>query len=535
MSFLAVSMSISRLPAISQNPRSKLILLWGGVFFLNLVLIGAIAFAFKTHHDSEKTRLLRTAELANDAFAAYAHQVIHQIDTALSAVRGYYRHSQSLTDTEHFIATLGFDREIIDNLYLIDSRGNVLTNLSGGTPVNVSDRAYFPFHRDRGEDIPFVSPVESGRVTGKQHFRVSRRLDNPDDSFGGIALATIRPEAFSRLFDNLIGDVDAVTGLIGSTDHLLRARWPTPTTDWWSRPIESPLWDELARAPSGSYQNVSRVDGIRRTFVYRQLDNLSLVITTGISETELHLVVVERIRWPAFTTGIVMAAILLLAVLLTLEIRRRDEQDRFMSMLNHELKTPLAVIRMALGGETLASGIRERVTQSINDMNAIIERTLQADRLSHGRITRDVVPCQPAAIIAAIIGACVQPGRVRLEAESQHEVKTDPQLLGVILGNLIDNALNYGAHDHAVRVVVREVERQRHKHLCIEISHPAGSAGMPDPRQVFRKYYRAPGAHGKTGSGLGLHIAAGFARKLGGKLLYTPSGNEVKFALWIPL
>ncbi len=70
--------------------------------------------------------------------------------------------------------------------------------------------------------------------------------------------------------------------------------------------------------------------------------------------------------------------------------------------------------------------------------------------------------------------------------------------------------------------------------LSIVVANCPGRAGMPDPQRVFQRYYRAPGAHSKTGSGLGLHIAEGFARMLGGKLSYQPKASTVKFALWIP-
>ncbi|RAU22178.1 hypothetical protein CU669_08550 [Paramagnetospirillum kuznetsovii] len=219
----------------------------------------------------------------------------------------------------------------------------------------------------------------------------------------------------------------------------------------------------------------------------------------------------------------------------TIEIRRRDEQDRFMSMLNHELKTPLAVIRMSLGGDVLAPGSRERITRAINDINSIVERALQADRLSLGRITTHIAPCQPVDLIGTLISISTMPDRIRLEASFHREIKSDPQLLGVAIGNLIDNAIKYGPPDQDVRVVVRESALKGRSGLLIEVCNPVGSAGMPDSHLVFRKYYRAPGAHGKTGSGLVLYIASDFAARLGGRLNYTPSGNEVKFELWIPL
>jgi signal transduction histidine kinase len=113
-------------------------------------------------------------------------------------------------------------------------------------------------------------------------------------------------------------------------------------------------------------------------------------------------------------------------------------------------------------------------------------------------------------------------------------VRTDPQLFSVIVSNLIDNALKYCATDALVEVRIDSALQRGIPGVLVEVSNLSGPAGMPDPRKVFRKYYRAPGAHGKIGSGLGLHIAAGFAKKLGGRLRYLPTDEKVKFTLWIP-
>jgi len=85
-----------------------------------------------------------------------------------------------------------------------------------------------------------------------------------------------------------------------------------------------------------------------------------------------------------------------------------------------------------------------------------------------------------------------------------------------------------------VGVSIARVQKKGRDRILVEVSNRAGSAGVPDPRQVFKKYYRAPGAHGKIGSGLGLHIAQGFAQKIGGELRFQPSPDQVQFALWIP-
>ncbi len=213
-----------------------------------------------------------------------------------------------------------------------------------------------------------------------------------------------------------------------------------------------------------------------------------------------------------------------------------EEQDRFLSMLSHELKTPLAVIRMSLGtGESIADGSRARLIRAVSDINAIVERCLQTDRLEHGRIDVTQTACNPGEILRQIILASSEPERIRFEALPLPDCVTDAQLLSVILANLIDNALKYSPTDTPVNIGAEPAAQAGQDGLSIVVANRSGAAGMPDPQQVFNRYYRSPGAHGRTGSGLGLHIAEGFARMLGGKLSYLPEADAVKFALWIPL
>jgi signal transduction histidine kinase len=107
--------------------------------------------------------------------------------------------------------------------------------------------------------------------------------------------------------------------------------------------------------------------------------------------------------------------------------------------------------------------------------------------------------------------------------------------LSVIVSNLIDNALKYGANGADIQVAVDPTAQHGKPGLRIAVSNSVGSAGMPDPKRVFNKYYRAPSAQGNVGSGLGLHIAHGFARKIGGQLRYIPLAGKVNFELWIPV
>ena len=260
-------------------------------------------------------------------------------------------------------------------------------------------------------------------------------------------------------------------------------------------------------------------------------------MVTGFSVADLNASVLERMRWMILGTMTVLLVVLTLATLLTIEIRRRNEQDRFMSMLSHELKTPLSVLRMALGAEgALSANSTAHAQQSVQDMDAIIERCLQAGRMEQGRHAPSVQPCNIADLLAELQTACASPERLAIQTQDVPPFTTDTPLLRIAVHNLLDNALKYSPAGSIVQVSTA-LQAQRHSSgVLVAVSNAPAAAGMPDPRKVFGKYYRSPGAHSKIGSGLGLYLVHSAAKQLGGWVRYAPAGNEmVRFELWLPV
>ena len=516
--------------------RHKLLLLWALVLVLLLTVAGQASLFYTKSFQWEKERLSKAVELRNDVMVHHSLQVISQVDTILHSVRSFYLRTHSVAETDSFIDSLPFDRSTIDNVYLINEIGKiVIAHDPSQTDVSVADRDYFAFHQSSSGDQIFIGSVERGRVTGQLHFRVTRRINNADGSFAGVVLATVSPQAFSSYYQEHTGGSHNSATLIGTLDKRLRARVPEPANDYWQVPLVSVLWERLQEAPAGNYQGTSSVDGIARLFSYKKVGELPLVMITGFSESDIRDGVRERIRWPAAGTVAVLLIILILAALLTVEIRRRNEQDRFMAMLSHELKTPLAVISLSLGVASIPADVKQRVARATTAMNGILERCLQSDQIEHRQVSVLTLPCQISEVLLDVVGRCAAPQRVVLAASKLPLCKTDVPLLEVALDNLIGNALKHSAPDSPVSVHAMEAKRRLRKGICITVTNAPGASGFPDPLQVFHKYYRAAGAHGKSGSGLGLHIAHGCARNLGGALRYRPSNESVMFELWIPL
>ncbi len=206
----------------------------------------------------------------------------------------------------------------------------------------------------------------------------------------------------------------------------------------------------------------------------------------------------------------------------------REEQEKLLAMLAHELKTPLATMSMRLDANT--PGSRE-IRHAIRDMNAVIERCQQTAQFSDRQLQPAIAPVDLIGAINDAVSSCRQPDRVTTLLPAQLMVHTDRQLLFVALNNLLENACKYAAPASPIQVKLETHAEQ----LSIEVSNLPGPAGWPDPAQVFSKYYRSPHARRQAGTGLGLYLVSNLVKVLGGHVTYQPDAQQVCFAVHLPL
>lgn len=217
----------------------------------------------------------------------------------------------------------------------------------------------------------------------------------------------------------------------------------------------------------------------------------------------------------------------------------RQEQEQLVDMLVHELKTPLAAVRMLLGSGQPSSTQFTSVQHVLADMNGVLERCAQASQLDADRLRPSLTPCDLPQMLRGLVARRPEAQRIALALcpalQQAPLVEADAQWLRMIVGNLLDNACKYGPADGPVRIAAtRASAEQGAAGVTIEFENPPGPAGWPDPAQVFGKYYRSPHAHRKTGSGLGLYLVAGLVQRLEGRIRYEPSADRVRFRVWLP-
>jgi two-component system, sensor histidine kinase LadS len=230
---------------------------------------------------------------------------------------------------------------------------------------------------------------------------------------------------------------------------------------------------------------------------------------------------------------------------LRLEREQKNEQSRFMLMLTHELKTPMAVVRMALDALRVQGPIKNRADQALLDMNQIVERCQQVEQLEQERLELKVQACDLNELLHELQAKYQAPEKIELQIEDLPLVQTDVLLLRIILDNLLGNAVKYAAPNTPITVRALTKKNMSKSVVCVSVQNQPGAAGVPDARRVFEKYYRSAGAIQQTGSGLGLYLVHNIASLLGGEVVMeivrlnrtdTSDGatNAVRFTLAIP-
>jgi signal transduction histidine kinase len=235
----------------------------------------------------------------------------------------------------------------------------------------------------------------------------------------------------------------------------------------------------------------------------------------------------------------IILGLILNTIYLVREIRRNEQHDSFINAVTHELKTPIASIRLYL--ETLQH--REVEAQQrlqfyrlmLDDTDRLLGTVEQVLKAGEVGVNRDVLHSVDVDF-AAVARECVELARSRhhLEPESlqytQPEssaattVQGDPDELHTAVTNILDNAIKYSGKDVKVSVELAVPDEKR---VVLRISDRGLGIPPQQLKRIFKRFYRVPGRPYSRvkGTGLGLFIVRAIARAHGGKV-FAESGGE---------
>jgi len=247
---------------------------------------------------------------------------------------------------------------------------------------------------------------------------------------------------------------------------------------------------------------------------------------------------------------VIIAGLVLNTIFLVREIRRNEQHDSFINAVTHELKTPVASIRLYL--QTLQTREldddrrREFYRIMLEDSDRLlhtIDQVLRAgsagSRLRRGARTR----VNLAEITRETVVLARTRFRLSTEALAYDEraavadavVVGDADELRAAVWNLLDNAVKYSSADD-VRIQVR-LETAEDGRLAVRVADSGVGISAGELKRIFRRFYRIPtGVVRAKGSGLGLFIVRSVARKHGGRAFAESdgTGRGSTFTLLLP-
>ena len=267
-----------------------------GAAALNLLVVGIVALTLQQGMEQRRKQAEDSAQNLATVLDENITGLIGRIDVTLLAVRDEVEHQLVAggIDAEAISALLArHDARIPDALGLrvVDAAGAVRHAVNGVVVRNASiaDRPQFIRMRDDPKSGLVISEPLMGRSSQQWIITLSRRVNNPDGSFGGDVHVSVALGYFSGTFASLkLGRGGAVSFWNDTPTILARYVVGGGLSSQPGGIAPSPELKALvdSRAHAGTYFATSAADGVMRTFAFRRVGDLPFFLTVGIAEDE---------------------------------------------------------------------------------------------------------------------------------------------------------------------------------------------------------------------------------------------------------
>jgi two-component system sensor histidine kinase SenX3 len=246
--------------------------------------------------------------------------------------------------------------------------------------------------------------------------------------------------------------------------------------------------------------------------------------------------------------ALIIAGVVLNTIFLVREIRRNEQHDAFINAVTHELKTPVASIRLYV--ETLKTRAVEEAKRDefygiiLSDSDRLlgtIEQILRTGRVGSSSRKPHLAPMHLDELVSECVARArilhgVAPESLQYEPGAPLPIQGDYDEVHAAVSNLIDNAIKYSGNEPGIEVAAYESDG-RFAEVRVK-DRGAGIAG-PELKRIFKRFYRihSPLSTRVKGTGLGLYIVRSVAKRHGGRA-WAESGGPGQgstFTLQFPI
>src|SRR5215472_6257099 len=233
--------------------------------------------------------------------------------------------------------------------------------------------------------------------------------------------------------------------------------------------------------------------------------------------------------------AMIISGVLLNTLFLVREIRRNEQHDAFINAVTHELKTPVASIRLYL--ETLQAHSvpeekrREFYRIMVEDSDRLlgtIEQILRTGRVGPSRRKLNLAPIDLGGVVEQCLARVrtlyhVPPEALEFQPAPNVSIRGDLDEVQAAVSNLIENAVKYSGSDVHVTVALEKLDD---KYVSLRVRDQGAGIPKTELKRIFKRFHRVPGplATRVKGTGLGLYIVRSVAKRHGGRVWADSEG-----------
>ncbi|HIC8643191.1 ATP-binding protein [Elizabethkingia meningoseptica] len=212
-------------------------------------------------------------------------------------------------------------------------------------------------------------------------------------------------------------------------------------------------------------------------------------------------------------------------------------KTNFIATISHELKTPIAAIKMGvqLLGNQKFGELNEQQQELLKGIDedghrllTITSELLNLSQVETGNIRLNIESCNPAELVytaAKNVEMLAEQKNIRIITEiktnAEDRVAADFDKTVWVINNFLSNAIKHSFQEENIRMVVEKADKM----IRFSISDSGKGIDEKYHRQIFDRYFQVPGEH-QSGTGLGLAISKNFIEKQHGEIGVSSSLNE---------
>lgn len=217
------------------------------------------------------------------------------------------------------------------------------------------------------------------------------------------------------------------------------------------------------------------------------------------------------------------------------ERQLNEIKSRFVSMASHEFRTPLTTVLSSaslLSKYTTAADQEkrekhiQRIKNSVNNLNDILEDFLSLGKLNEGRVDKKVEKLNLKEILSDTLEemkAMLKKGQhFELDCDGNCDALTDKKLFRNILINLVSNAIKFSDEGKTI-IITGKAEGDK---ATVSVADQGIGISKEDQEHLFSSFFRAANATNIQGTGLGLHIVKRYVDLLEGEVILQSELNK---------